>query len=131
MESFFDIFYTVQFLPSKQFYGNVQRTIVHAVEMLGDGLGCTSHVSISSCLLIDRSAQFECLLNGIGAQVEEAVYLPGYFSVAFLYMAAAEGVDVDADGACYANGITDLYQHLVCYACGNHILGNVTGGISS
>ncbi len=40
-------------------------------------------------------------------------------------MALAEGVYKDAAGLCDADGVGYLHHHLVCHACGHHILGDI------
>ena len=84
---------------------------------------------ISGCFFVDRVTQFQTVFYGFGAKVEQFVYFLCDFSIAHADMTAAIRVDVDVDRTCHAYGIADLYEHLIGYACGNHVFCDMAGGV--
>ena len=87
------------------------------------------HVSVAGGLLIDRLLQVKVTHDGSGAQVEETAYSIGDGGIGQPVAGSAESVDKEADGLRYADGITDLHQHLPRYPCGYHVLGYPAGCI--
>ena len=92
-----------------------------------DDFRLTAHVSVGCRLAIHRLAQLQVALNGFRTQVEQLLDLPGNLAVAYIYLASVVGVDVDIHWMGHADGIADLYEHLVGNAGSHHVLGNVAG----
>ena len=90
----------------------------------------SAHVSVAGRLFIDGVAQFQLLLDGPRAQVEEFLYPAGYFPVGQGHMFTAIRVHIDRNGPGHADGITQLDEHFVGHAGRHHVLGDVACGIS-
>ena len=120
----------VELFPCEEFdLEGLGAAVVVGVEGLGDGAWLASHVAVGCGFLVDGVAELEALLDGVGTEVEEPGDVFGYLAVAVGDVAGAVGLDVDADGLGYADGVGELDEDLVGNAGGDEVLGDVTGGV--
>ena len=125
-ESRFHLINVIQFLPGEQFYSHVFIAFIARLEVFGDNLRLTSHMTVSGCFLIDRVTQFQTVFNGFRTKVEKLIDLSGYLAVAHIYMAAPVGIYIYIDGTRHTDGVRYLYQHFIRYTGSYQVLGNVT-----
>ena len=88
-------------------------------------------MSVSCGLAIDGLTELQGTLDGLGAQVEEFLYLAGYFAVTHGHTASAVGIHIDVHGLGHTDGIAHLHQHLVGHTGSHEVLGDMTGGVCS
>lgn len=121
-EAFLYLFHIIKLFPCEEFHSYFLRFVIERFVLFSNGLRFATHVSVCRRFLIDGITQFESLLDGIGGEREDALYLFGYLAICHVDVTLSVGIDEDADGFCHADGITELYQHFVCHTGCYHVL---------
>ena len=103
--------------------------MIAAGECLLHHLTLAPHMSIGCSFQIHRLTQFQRTFNRLRTQVEKFLYPLGNLAVCHLYFRTTISVHINIHRFCYANGIADLYQHLICNSRCHHVLGNMAGCI--
>ena len=68
---------------------------------------------------------FSLLFDGGRTQVEDMLELFGDLAVGHIDIRLAVGFDKDAQGFGHADGVGELYEHFIAYACGYQVFGDV------
>lgn len=119
----------VEFFPGEEFYFAGNGLLAEGFECLGDGAGCAAHVTVGGCLAVDGGAEFQALLDGVWAHVEELLYAARDLAVGHIDLGGAVGVDIEAYRLGDADGVGYLDEGTRCDAGGNEVLGYVAGGV--
>ena len=64
----------VELLPGEELYFEGEVATAVGAEVLGYLAWLTAEVPIAGCLAVDRCAELEALLDGVGTEVEELAY---------------------------------------------------------
>lgn len=120
----------VKLLPGEELY--LDGLLV--TETVGEGLlhylAWTTKVAVSCGLSVDRIAKLEALLDGTWSHVEHHADLSRDLSVGEIDLGCAIGIDEKAHWLSYTDGVSNLYERLVCYTCSYEVIGDVASCVS-
>ena len=88
-------------------------------------------MTIRSGLEINRVTQFQTLLDRFRTHIEDIPDLSGDLSVCHIHLRTAKSIHENIHRFSHTDRIRHLYQHLIRHTGGNHILSDMTSGISS
>lgn len=119
----------VELFPGEEFHFFLYCRPVVGSECFFHHAGSASHVTVAGGFLVYGIAQFQPFLDGFWTEVEDFVDFPGDGGVIHGHFGRAVGVHENSDGTGDADGVGYLDEHLVGNSRGDHVLGDVAGGI--
>ena len=120
----------VELLPGEELHLNGLLMTKTVGEGLSDYLAWTTEVTVCSGLCVDRVAELETLLDGAWSHVEHLADLSRDLSVGEIDLGCAIGIDEKAHWLSYTDGVSNLYERLVCYTCCHEVIGDVASCVS-
>ena len=121
----------VKLLPSEELYLDGLLMTEAVGEGLSDYLAWTTEVTVCSGLGVDRVAELEALLDGAWSHIEHLADLSRNLSIGEVDLGCAIGIDEEAHWLCYTDGVSYLYECLVCNTCCDEVISDVTSSVGS